>query len=103
MNDRGPFIKGRIIDLSRAAAEELGMMAQGIANVTVEPAYGITIPLRPSMMEFELPRLIFESIELKDTLKPIWQEDLLIDHKKIQHRVNRTVKKVGNATKRSSR
>ncbi len=33
INDRGPFVKGRIIDLSRAAARELGV--QGIARVRV--------------------------------------------------------------------
>jgi len=33
VNDRGPFTPGRIIDLSRAAAEELGMMGLGIKSV----------------------------------------------------------------------
>ena len=36
MNDRGPFASGRIIDLSRAAAEELGVRARGLAKVRVE-------------------------------------------------------------------
>jgi rare lipoprotein A len=36
INDRGPFVDGRIIDLSRAAAEELGMLAQGVARVRIE-------------------------------------------------------------------
>lgn len=35
INDRGPFIKGRIIDVSRAAAVELGMKKTGLAKVTV--------------------------------------------------------------------
>ena len=35
VNDRGPFAKGRIIDLSRGAAEELGMKAQGHVPVRV--------------------------------------------------------------------
>ncbi|HQQ71782.1 MAG TPA: septal ring lytic transglycosylase RlpA family protein, partial [Alicycliphilus sp.] len=33
VNDRGPFTPGRLIDLSRAAAEELGMMGLGIKSV----------------------------------------------------------------------
>ncbi|RNJ63277.1 MAG: septal ring lytic transglycosylase RlpA family protein [Porphyrobacter sp. IPPAS B-1204] len=33
INDRGPFTRGRLIDVSRAAAEELGMVARGHANV----------------------------------------------------------------------
>lgn len=35
VNDRGPFARGRIIDLSRGAADELGMKAQGHAPVRV--------------------------------------------------------------------
>jgi rare lipoprotein A len=36
INDRGPFIKGRIIDLSYAAAQVLDMAREGIAKVRVE-------------------------------------------------------------------
>jgi len=35
VNDRGPFVSGRIIDLSRAAAERLGIIGQGTAPVRV--------------------------------------------------------------------
>lgn len=35
VNDRGPFVDGRIIDLSREAAEQLGMLEQGLAKVRV--------------------------------------------------------------------
>ncbi len=35
VNDRGPFAKDRIIDLSHAAADALGFTAQGTANVRV--------------------------------------------------------------------
>jgi rare lipoprotein A len=36
INDRGPFVEGRIIDLSRAAAEKIDMLKTGIARVIVE-------------------------------------------------------------------
>jgi rare lipoprotein A len=36
INDRGPFSRGRLIDVSRAAAEELGMIARGHATVELE-------------------------------------------------------------------
>jgi rare lipoprotein A len=36
INDRGPFGKGRIIDVSRAAARVLGMMGSGLTRVQVE-------------------------------------------------------------------
>jgi len=35
VNDRGPFVDGRIIDLSRGAAEELGLLRQGVGEVRV--------------------------------------------------------------------
>lgn len=36
INDRGPFIKGRTIDLSRGAAERIGMIASGHARVKLD-------------------------------------------------------------------
>ena len=36
INDRGPFARNRIIDLSRKAAEELGFIKNGVAKVRVE-------------------------------------------------------------------
>lgn len=36
INDRGPYIAGRIIDLSKAAAGVIGMQGQGIARVRME-------------------------------------------------------------------
>ncbi len=35
VNDRGPFVDSRIIDLSREAAQELGMLSQGVGRVRV--------------------------------------------------------------------
>lgn len=35
VTDRGPYVKGRIIDLSRRAAKELGILHSGIAEVVV--------------------------------------------------------------------
>jgi rare lipoprotein A len=40
VNDRGPFIKGRVIDLSFAAARKLAMSKQGVAPVRVEAIGG---------------------------------------------------------------
>lgn len=37
VNDRGPYVKGRVIDVSPAAAEALGFRHEGLAAVRVEP------------------------------------------------------------------
>ncbi len=36
INDRGPYSKGRIIDLSRAAAAKIDMLNQGVAPVRLQ-------------------------------------------------------------------
>lgn len=36
INDRGPFVENRVIDLSKSAAEKLGFVNQGLADVKVE-------------------------------------------------------------------
>ncbi|HEY9008162.1 MAG TPA: septal ring lytic transglycosylase RlpA family protein [Ohtaekwangia sp.] len=70
INDRGPWVEGRIIDLSRKAAEELGFTNKGVADVKLEivdPGDGKTSdPGRPiehvmveekEFYEFEITRL----------------------------------------------
>ena len=36
INDRGPFIRGRVLDLSKAAAQQIGMIRSGHAKVCYE-------------------------------------------------------------------
>ncbi|PJG50749.1 septal ring lytic transglycosylase RlpA family lipoprotein [Bradyrhizobium forestalis] len=36
VNDRGPFVRGRVVDISPSAAEALGMVDKGITNVRLE-------------------------------------------------------------------
>lgn len=36
INDRGPYGRGRVIDLSRAAAREIGLVSKGVAKVRLE-------------------------------------------------------------------
>ncbi len=40
INDRGPFVEGRIIDLTRTLADELGFINQGITRVRIETLDG---------------------------------------------------------------
>lgn len=37
INDRGPFVKGRVLDLSREAASRLGFVRAGSAKVSFRP------------------------------------------------------------------
>jgi peptidoglycan lytic transglycosylase len=49
VNDRGPFTKGRVLDLSLAAAKALHMTGRGVIKVTaaVEPAATLTTVSTP--------------------------------------------------------
>ena len=42
INDRGPFVRGRIIDVSRAAASVLGFERKGLARVRVQNVARLT-------------------------------------------------------------
>jgi len=49
ITDRGPFVKGRIIDLSRAAAREIDMLGPGVARVrlrVIEVPHANAVPSR---------------------------------------------------------
>jgi rare lipoprotein A len=36
VNDRGPYVPGRIVDVSHSAAESLGIVDKGVANVRLD-------------------------------------------------------------------
>lgn len=56
VNDRGPFVDDRIIDLSRAAAEELGVLWPGLARVRVRYVGPATIPGQGRVTVAQAPR-----------------------------------------------
>ena len=57
--DRGPHTRGRIIDLSYAAAKQIGMISAGVAMVEVKPVKkGVSVPFK--LEKEELPELDFE-------------------------------------------
>ena len=72
VTDRGPYVKGRIIDLSVRAAQELGIIAQGIAPVIVEKMDTSIIPFKPAEL-FNKPELDLSTNDGSDS-KPIWVE-----------------------------
>jgi len=61
VNDRGPYGRGRVVDLSNAAARQLDILRHGIANVKVE--------VLPSEFEIWLERKQFDLSDLPDYMK----------------------------------
>lgn len=80
VTDRGPFGRGRIIDLSWRAAKELGIISQGVAMVVVEPYNTTIVPFKPADT-VELPELDFERTDRDYPTTPVWQEDDLLPAK----------------------
>lgn len=73
--DRGPHARGRIIDLSYAAAKAIGIISAGVAMVEVRPVKSnITVPYKDDSKQ-ELPELDFElSSDLTPSdYEPAWK------------------------------
>ena len=49
INDRGPFVRGRIIDLSRGAARQVDMVSEGIVPVRVDLLREIEVVQKPNI------------------------------------------------------
>ena len=94
VTDRGPYERGRIIDLSGGAARELGILSQGVAMVTVELAEDLIIPFKPKE-DKRLYEIDFDTQDPGPVMTPVWQ-----DMKKAQHKESKPLHKRGaNSTK----
>ena len=97
VTDRGPFARGRIIDLSWRAAKELGILTQGVAMVEVVRADEIVVPFKPSD-EIDIPELDFEITRKPDFSTPIWKKT--DDENKAQHEIKAQNRREQRAVRR---
>jgi len=67
INDRGPFVRGRIIDLSYAAAKVIGMVGPGVVPVRIEVVTGISPPKSSQRYYLQVGAFIYK--ENAETLK----------------------------------
>jgi len=76
VTDRGPYSKRFIIDLSRAAARELGIIAAGFSMVEITPYHAGEIPYRAEEDSLpEIPELDLQYTPAATYPEPIWQQD----------------------------
>jgi rare lipoprotein A len=95
INDRGPFVRGRIIDLSRAAAEAIDMVGPGTAPVTVRvlaratPAVTVDRPSRPRrwIVQVGAFRDGTEAGRFADELRDRGHGPVTVTHDALWHRV----------------
>lgn len=88
VTDRGPYVRGRIIDLSWRAAKELGIISQGVAMVFVQKANTFVVPFLPND-DIEIPELDMETNDGSPALSPFWKdmkEDQLRAQQSHQHK-----------------
>ena len=85
VTDRGPYVQGRIIDLSWSAAKELGIIGQGVATVFVSKADTFVVPFLPTD-EIEIPDLELETNDGAPALHPFWK-DMKDDQQQAQQQV----------------
>lgn len=78
VTDRGPFSKRYIIDLSKAAARELGFIRQGFCQVEITRLRPNRFPFRPEG-EDEIPELQLEYHDIELYPIPVWQQDSLMN------------------------
>lgn len=84
VTDRGPYVRGRIIDLSWRAAKELDIIGQGIATVFVTKANTFVVPFLPTD-EIEIPDLELETNDGAPAFTPFWK-DMKEDQQKAQQK-----------------
>ena len=90
VTDRGPFVRGRVVDLSYAAARELGTLASGVAYVKVEVVRKETeIPFpSESTGTLEIPEIEYGTAGVCYEFIPEWEKVEEDKPKEIERKVD---------------
>ena len=92
VTDRGPYGRGRIIDLSWGAAKAIDMLAQGVVPVIVERVKTTIYPFRPEMDSLELSELDFEIADIANGITPVWQE-MALDSERVVRQMSKIIRR----------
>ena len=98
VTDRGPFVRGRVVDLSYAAARELGTLASGVAYVKVELVRKETeIPFpSESNVTLEMPEIEYGTAGVCYEFIPEWEKVEEDKPKEIERKVDTRLNKKKN-------
>ena len=83
VTDRGPYSKRYIVDLSRAAAKELGLIHRGWAMVEITPYIPQKVPYKLKQVLPEIPELNIEYSPIAIYPDPAWKDDSIIARKDV--------------------
>lgn len=100
VTDRGPYVKGRVVDLSWGAAKAIGMLSQGIAPVSVERVRTSTIPFKPEEDDPDVPKFEFELADIAPVgITPVWQREATIDPQEVKRSMSQTASETATKAK----
>ena len=86
VTDRGPFVRGRIIDLSYAAARELGTLAAGVGYVQIEILPNdIELPYQASDNTINMQAIEFGTAGVCYEFIPEWKEEKKTENTSTNH------------------
>ena len=88
INDRGPYVRGRIIDLSTAAAEKIAMLGSGVVPVKVEVLRKIDVMMKPNRKVVALSP-IKETSSLKVATSSLKPHKAKPSQKPVKHRTTK--------------
>ncbi len=79
VTDRGPYSKRYILDLSRAAASQLGILRAGFCSCEITPNQGNKnlSPIKPEDEEEDIPLLNLSHTTSATYPHPVWQRDTI--------------------------
>jgi rare lipoprotein A len=89
VTDRGPYSKRYIVDLSRAAAKELGLIHRGWAMVEITPFIPQKVPYKLKQELLEIPELNIEYSPIAIYPDPAWKDDSVIARKGVVTKENK--------------
>lgn len=89
VTDRGPYSKRYIVDLSRAAAKELGLIHRGWAMVEITPFIPQKVPYKLKQELPEIPELNIEYSPIAIYPDPAWKDDSVIARKGVVTKENK--------------
>ncbi len=74
VTDRGPYSKRFVLDLSRAAAKQLGILRKGYVPVEISIYHPGKVPFLLEEPEVNIPKLDLQLRTLAEYPEPLWQE-----------------------------
>ncbi|QSN64841.1 septal ring lytic transglycosylase RlpA family protein [Caballeronia sp. M1242] len=86
INDRGPFVKTRVIDLSFAAASVLGLQQAGRARVVLEPVTPVALDLAPTHAASARAAHTRQHRHTKAAVKPVMLHISHVRHRASAHK-----------------